>query len=247
MNRILCLTSRNNLKKLKERSSTLFFPIHCFGCGREGFRLCADYLGSIRAIPMFLCVGCGRASPGGLTHERCRSLTPFSAMLSPYHYADPRVRGLIKEFKYRGAKDIEKHLAGLTASGVRSLAPLFPKNATACPCRSMLRARERAALSQAATIAAVAAQTLNLQISKPLSRVRRTEEQARLSSAERAENCRAPLSAQRRSLVIISSLPMTSSPSGATMRAAAEELKKAGAHQSGRLRPGTGQGDRLIS
>ena len=40
------------------------FPIFCLGCEREGVWLCSDCQSAIRPLPLFLCPGCGRMSPG---------------------------------------------------------------------------------------------------------------------------------------------------------------------------------------
>ncbi len=239
------LADGKKFEQIKRAFLDALFPIHCFGCESEGVRLCADCLSSIRVMPLMLCPGCGRAAPGGRTHAACRAKTPLAALVSPYHYADPRLRGLIKEYKYHGARDIERLLSGLTAAGVRALLPFLPRAAQIVP-MPLYPARERArGFNQASVLGAVVAQTLGGKMEKPLSRIRRTDEQARLSVLERMENChRAFSSAPVSGICLLIDDVVTS---GATMRAAAEELKKAGAHEVVGFALAHGRGDAFRS
>lgn len=219
------------------------FPIHCLGCGKEGGWLCADCFSAIRPLPLFLCPGCGRESAGGTTHPRCAKLTPLSALISPYHYADPSVRRLIKEYKYHGATEIEKILIGLTVSGVNKLRTLFPGSAVVAPMPlHASRERERG-FNQSATIGGAVASVLGAKMSAHLKRVRRTEEQARLSPEERDENCRRAFSCSPiEGDVILVDDVITS---GETMRAAASALRAAGADRVIGFALAHGRGDRL--
>jgi ComF family protein len=221
------------------------FPIHCLGCGKEGGWLCADCLGAVRISPLLLCPGCGRFSPAGTTHRACDKSTPLDALVSFYHYADPVLRGLVKEYKYHGAADIENILAGLTAAGVRSHRTFFSEKAVVVPMPlHPSRERERG-FNQAAAIGAATARALGVATAQPLSRVRRTAEQARLSAAQRGENCdRAFKSVPLVGEIILVDDVITS---GATMAAAAKALKKAGAQRVTGFAFAHGSGDRFRS
>lgn len=231
------------IQKIKRAFLDALFPIYCLGCEREGVWLCADCLSAIRPQPLFLCPGCGFESPGGTTHLRCLSLTPLSALVSPYHYAEPAVRRLIKEYKYHGATEIENILIGLTASGVNKLRTLFPAMAIVVP-MPLHGSRERArGFNQAAVLGGVVSRTLGFEMSMPLKRLRRTEEQARLETAERHENCRGAFScAPVAGDVILVDDVITS---GATMSAAAAALRAAGAEHVVGFALAHGRGDRL--
>jgi len=229
--------------KAKRAFLDALFPIYCAGCRREGYWLCPDCTAAIRIMPLFLCPGCGRLSPGGMTHPRCSTLTPLSALVSPYHYANPSIRRLIKDYKYHGALPIERLLVGLTGNGARSLRTLFPQEAVIVP-MPLYGSRERErGFNQAATLARALGQALSLKVAMPLSRIRRTEEQARLTSAERRENCQrafacTPLAGD---YILVDDVVT----SGATMRAAAEALKKAGARRVTGFALAHGRGDRF--
>lgn len=219
--------SKEKYLKVKRAFLDALFPIHCLGCGKEGKWACPDCMSSIRLMPMYLCPGCGRSAIGGITHDKCKKLTPLNGLISPYHYANPLVRKLIKEYKYHGAKEIGQIISGLTSSGSRALFTLLPTGAkvVAMPLHS---SRERwRGFNQTTMIGQTVADVLRASIASPLKRVKKTEEQARLSVAERAKNCNQAFVCERiRGDIILVDDVITS---GATLRAAAEALKKAGA------------------
>lgn len=181
-----------------------------------------------------------------MTHSRCRGASGLDALVSPYHYANPALRRLIKEFKYRGSPEIGNIIVNLTSASAQSLFTLFPKEAVVVPL-PLHRSRERQrGFNQAATIGKALADALDLHMSPLLVRVRRTEEQARLSTAERMENCRRAFSAPREiagHVVLVDDVVT----SGATMSAAAEAIKRAGALSVTGFALAHGRGDRFES
>jgi ComF family protein len=229
--------------KIKRALLDALFPIHCLGCEKEGCWLCPDCRGAICAKPLFLCPGCGCFSPGGTTHVRCAERTPLSALVSPYHYANPTVRRLIKEYKYHGAAEIEKILIALTVSASEKMRTLLPQHATvvALPLHA---SRERMrGFNQAATIANALAGVIGAKTGTSLKRLKRTEEQARLKTAERHENCQKAFSSTpiAGDVVLVDDVIT----SGATMRAAAMALKEAGARTVTGFALAHGRGNRL--
>jgi len=232
-----------NFDLIKRAFLDALFPIYCLGCGKEGGWLCADCQSAICAKPLFLCPGCGLASVGGTVHRRCADAAPLAALISPYHYADPKVRRLIKEYKYHGAAEIERVLRGLTAAGVDKLRTIFPSPATVVPMPlHASRERERG-FNQAATIGDAVSKTLGLEMASPLKRRKRTEEQARLDTPARRENCQnAFTSSPVAGDIILVDDVITS---GETMRAAAQALRDAGARRVFGFALAHGRGDRL--
>jgi len=218
------------------------FPIFCLGCEREGVWLCSDCQSAIRPLPLFLCPGCGRMSPGGTTHLRCANATPLSALISPYHYASPVIRGLIKDYKYHGAHDIEKIITASRSPASTNCAR-FPSRRFGDGHAAAPLPRARRGFNQAATIAAAVSRALQTETISPLKRKKRTEEQARLTPAERRENCRrAFVSAPVTGDIILVDDVVTS---GETLAAAASALKAAGARRVFAFALAHGRGDRL--
>ncbi len=239
------LNSTNKFERIKRAFLDALFPIYCLGCGQEGGWLCVDCHSAIAAKPLFLCPGCGLVSAGGVVHSCCLDNTPLAALISPYHYADPKVRRLIKEYKYHGAGEIKRILCGLTAAGVGKLKTLFPATAVVIPVPlHAARERERG-FNQAATIGGVVAETLGLAAATPLTRRKKTEEQARLDTAERRANCQQAFS----SLPVAGDVILVDDvvTSGETMRAAAQALREAGARRVFGFALAHGRGDRLIN
>jgi ComF family protein len=204
------------------------FPVYCVGCREEGKILCVNCRSAICRAPLFICSGCGRASPGGVTHSACHDDTPLHALLAPYPYANPLVRNLIKNFKYRGGEEAKKIVFDLSAASVAQLGQFFPKDAVvaALPLHGR-RERERG-FNQAETIGRAVAEALEFKyVSDLVRRDRPTDEQARLPFSERAENCLNVFSSRpvAGNVILVDDVVTT----GATMKAAALAIRAAGA------------------
>jgi ComF family protein len=196
-------------------------------------------------MPLNLCPACGSESAGGTRHQCCHDDSSLNALVSPYHYANPLLRGLIKDYKYHGAVDIEKILAALAMAGTRALKTRFPPTA-AVVAMPLHDARERRrGFNQADCLARAVAASLGLAVIKPLARIRRTGEQASLSPEERQNNCRqafrcAPVSGN---IILVDDVVT----SGETMEAAAETIKIAGASSVTGFALAHGAGDQLLN
>ena len=221
------------------------FPIYCFGCQKEGCWVCTDCHSVIKIAPLNLCPGCGLASAGGMTHVACRGLTSLDALVSPYHYANPVLRALLKEYKYHGAVEIEKILSGFASAAVFKTRTFFPGKAVVVP-MPLHPSRERMrGFNQSMSLTKSIAQTLSFAVAEPVSRVRRTSEQALLTTTERNINCREAF----KSINITGEVVLVDDvvTSGATMNAAAKALKMAGAARVIGFALAHGSGDRLRS
>ncbi len=213
--------------KIKRAFLDALFPIHCCGCGREGAAACPSCLASLRIHPLNLCPGCGLVSPGGMAHARCRPDSALDGLVSPYHYADPFVRALIKEYKYRGAAEAGNALANLVHAGASALITALPRDAKVVP-MPLHASRERMrGFNQAECLAASVARVLETPVARPLARKKRTREQARLEIGERQKNCKDAFASQPvdGDYILVDDVVTT----GATMKAAALALKEAGA------------------
>lgn len=176
---------------------------------------------------MFLCSGCGRFSAGGATHSHCADRTPLTGLIALYHYANPTVRGLIKEYKYHNAQEIEEPLEKLLLAGLLPLKRLVPEGVTVVSVPLHISRERDRGFNQASRLGRFVAKGLGLEYSAPLKRTRKTFEQAKLSVPERAENCLQAFVSQPVSgdFLLIDDVVTT----GATFKAAAIALKAAGA------------------
>jgi ComF family protein len=206
------------------------FPVYCVGCNKEGNILCANCRSAIYRAPLFVCSACGRSSPGGTTHLVCRSATPLAALIAPYPYANPLVRKLIKNFKYRGAGESKKIIENLAASSANALRQLFPAAATVVAMPLHPRRERERGFNQSEIIGRAVAEALGLKFDAELvRRVRRTDEQARLPFRQRAENCANAFCAKSASgtIILVDDVVTT----GATMKAAAKAIRAGGAER----------------
>jgi ComF family protein len=231
------------MKNMKRAFLDALFPIHCVGCAVEGAPICADCLATIRVMPLNLCPGCGRTSAAGMTHPSCFRDSRLDALISPYHYANPLTRALIKDFKYHGANEVERVLVGLAGAGVRALKTQFPPNACVTPVPLHPSRERQRGFNQAERIGRAVATALGSPFADPLTRVRRTSEQAKLEIGQRRKNCLGAFFAdQAEGDYILVDDVVTS---GETMKAAAKALKEAGARSVIGFALAHGQGDTL--
>jgi ComF family protein len=221
---------RAGLSRLLRFALDAVFPVYCVGCNREGNILCANCRSAIYRAPLLVCSACGRFSPGGITHSACRTATPLAALIAPYPYANPLVRKLIKNFKYRGSGESKKIVENFSASSVNALRLMFPAAATVVAMPLHPRRERERGFNQSEIIGRAVAEALGFEFDAGLvRRVRRTDEQARLPFHERAENCANAFYAKPASgtIVLVDDVVTT----GATMKAAALALRAAGAER----------------
>ncbi len=138
------------------------FPIFCLGgCGAEGEWVCANCRSMLVPNLFTLCPGCAKSSDGGRTHEQCFARTKLAAVISPYPYAQPLVREIIKHYKYHHIDSLEPLIQGLASSSAQKFQTLFPTKPRIVPLplhRSRLRQR---GFNQAERIAQAVARALN--------------------------------------------------------------------------------------
>ncbi len=85
------------------------FPKRCVGCGRIGQYICHSCRKLV--IPIApnecICPMCGNPAIGGVTHPRCRTRYGLDG-LSSFFYYNQIVRAAIKEIKYRFVSDLAR-------------------------------------------------------------------------------------------------------------------------------------------
>lgn len=219
---------------LRHAAATLaeaLFPRRCSGCERTGSILCPACAATVPLVPTPQCGRCGRPLPAGAACPTCREFPlALDGIRSVYRYASP-LKEALGRFKYVGARVagadlgplLTAHLAAhpLPVDGVAPV-PLHPNR---------LRAR---GFNQAEALANGMAATAGLPLLlHAVERVRDTPPQARQPSrAHRHANMQAafradPAVVAGRSILLVDDVCTT----GATLNAAAEALKAAGAAQ----------------
>lgn len=211
------------------RLCTLLFPLRCLLCGdpgQAGFDLCAACR---RDLPWSgtACHRCALPLPAGegvapLCGQCQQRKSPLSAVHATFLYGAP-VDGLLRRFKFHQDLAAGRLLSQLMVSQVP--AGLRPQALVALPLHTA-RLRQRG-YDQALELARPLARELGLPLCAGLRRARATAAQSELDAAARRRNVRA-------AFTVTGSLPahvalvddvMTT---GATLRAAATALRKAG-------------------
>ncbi len=206
----------------------LLFPPQCAGCGRQGVRWCQDCQHKVLPVPQPFCPLCGLpvSAPGRCL--KCQAQPPaFDALRSWAVFAAP-LRQALHSLKYRRNLGLGESLARQMApfvSGLEWKADVFlpvPLSAS--------RLRERG-YNQVGLVARPLALLLGWRyLPQALTRIRETRSQVGLTPTERRANVRDAFRArtslvQGRRVVLVDDVATT----GATLDAAAQALRRAGA------------------
>lgn len=181
------------------------FPERCAVCGLYGSWLCPKHQG----LPP--------APPNQVTYQFVDKVFVVTA------YSDPKVQKLIEAFKFQGLKSIAQGM------GVHMATKLKDKPVVLCPIplhwrRWWWRGYNQADyLARAICVVDPEHQKLSL-----LKRIKPTQQQARLSKPDRAQNMRAAFEYIGQTIPEMVYLVDDVVASGATLEAAAQALKAAG-------------------
>ncbi|MBI4991014.1 ComF family protein [Candidatus Gottesmanbacteria bacterium] len=226
------------------------FPRRCVGCGKIGNYFCKQCRSKIESITHPVCPVCGGPAIDGATHPRCQTRYSLDGLTSFFRY-DGAIRKAVKAIKYRFVSDLAKEFISLipnsrlsgihdavfvhpsqTASGQLSInnyqsailipIPLHP---------SRLRFR---GFNQAEVLGRLLAKRLNIPMKiGVLKRIRKTIPQVEMKDRKkRLKNMEDVFAAfpnilisQYLNILLFDDVFTT----GATLRAAANVLKRAGA------------------
>ena len=212
----------------------LIFPKRCVNCGRFGQYICATCRRLVRpiAINESICPVCERSAIDGATHPRCKSRYSLDGLTVFFHYDGP-IRHAVKSLKYRHVSDLALEFVSLIPSVLLShIQTVIGGQATLIPIplhTARLRAR---GYNQAEVLGRIVALRLLMPIHTDiLYRTRATVPQvATKSRKERLRNMNGvfglkQVSIAGKTIVLFDDVFTT----GATMRSAAQVLKKHGA------------------
>jgi len=213
----------------------LLFPRRCVGCGKIGKYFCQKCSLSIRPITQFICPICGRSAISGITHPGCQTLYTLDGLTSFFHYGGT-IRQAVKLLKYRFASDLTEEFIDLIPSNsLNQLTKLLTNKASLVPIPlhpSRLRFR---GFNQAEVLGRFLAKRMNISFVKDiLKRVKKSKPQVemkdrkkRLSNMEGVFNVNNLTMRQFNNVTIL--LFDDVFTTGATLRSAANTLKRAGA------------------
>lgn len=221
----------------------IIFPKRCLNCGRFGKYFCDRCVAAIQTIEASetICPVCERLAFGGMTHPRCQTKYSLDGLTSIFHY-DGIVREAVKTLKYRLVTDLAKEfISFIPISFFDELTKYQIDEVSLIPIPlHVSRLRDRG-FNQAEVLAQFIVRRLNIPIRTDiLRRVIKTVPQVEMKDRkERLKNMKHVFS-------IYNSLPRLQAgkfqihnssiilfddvfTTGATMRAAGDTLKRAGA------------------
>ena len=205
---------------------SFLFPPRCVSCNCSGVWLCRNCMHRLSYASYQCCVVCGKPAIGGYTHPACETRYTASRGLSAFEYQEP-LREAIHNAKYRGTWGIFMELVEHAVGWLDLMEVQFLPDTVLVPVPlHYLRKWERG-YNQSHIIAKYLAKNLSLPFEPHwLVRTRYTKSQALLSKEVRHGNvkgafqCTANL--RGKNILLVDDVFST----GATLRAAAKELKK---------------------
>lgn len=204
------------------------FPKCCLGCGRFGKYFCDRCREVIKTIATneARCPMCGKPAIDGVTHPRCQTRYSLDGLISYFHY-EGVIRQAVKTLKYRCVSDLAFEFVSLTPAPHAS-------RATSCVLVPIPLHRSRfmeRGFNQAEVLGRLVAEQLHIPVCTDiLKRVKKTVPQVSMKKREaRLANMQGVFAVRYTSVserVVLFDDVFTT---GATMRSAANALKRAGA------------------
>lgn len=212
----------------------LIFPKRCLTCWRFGKYFCNRCASIVRVIGTSetICPICERPAIGGLTHPRCQSKYSLGGLTSIFRY-DGIVKKAVKTLKYRRVTDLAKEFITLVPQPFfLEVTKLLTNKASLIPIPlHPSRYRDRG-FNQAEILGRLFANRLNIPIQTDiLRRVKKTVPQVEMKDRkERLQNMKDVFELNHSTIKSSSHIILFDDvfTTGATMRAAAETLKRAG-------------------
>lgn len=210
------------------------FPKHCVSCSRVGRYFCEQCRKQIRLVAQneAICPVCGRLAIDGVTHPKCQTRYSLDGLTSFFHYDGP-VRAAIKSLKYRHVSDLAAEFFSLISQSHLDYVTKRRSNDLLIPIPLHLYRHKERGYNQAEVLGKLIAYELHIPIrTDVLERIRQTEPQVAMKDRKtRLTNMQNVFGVQKivsdvhgKSVVLFDDVFTT----GATMRSAANILKRAG-------------------
>jgi ComF family protein len=98
-----------------EKVLNIYAPSSCVGCGRQGSNLCSGCMADVPVNRFSRCFSCAKWSSDFSTCKKCRRRTPLRNVWVAAEYSG-NIKELIHQFKYERNRAAAKTLADLVAS-----------------------------------------------------------------------------------------------------------------------------------
>ncbi len=218
----------------------LIFPKRCVSCRKVGKYFCNNCTAKIKFITHQICPVCEKAAIDGATHPRCKTRYSIDGLTAFFHYEGP-IRQAVKLVKYRFVSDLAKEFISLIPiTSLQSITHL-PAQAgnlqptTLIPIPLHSSRQKFRGFNQAEVLGRLLAKRLNISVRPDiLKRIKKTTAQVEMKDRKkRLVNMEKVFSIQQ--LLTTNYQPPTILlfddvfTTGATLRSAANILKRAGA------------------
>lgn len=201
------------------------FPKTCPICGRWDRLICKKCFEEME-IGSGICMGCGKRSESGWTHDKCKEKTVFEGMISLYDWSDLNVQKVIKSIKYEFNKELLEFIVlqhrfdlGVGFDGIT--------------CVPLTKYRENwRGFNQSEVIASIIGELTGIKSGRALTKVVNNGLQSEISDRNKRMNnvrgvykMRGCVKIMGKNVILVDDVMTT----GATMEACGRELQKAGA------------------
>lgn len=218
-------------EKIKKFVLDILFPIDCIGCGSEGQWICLKCQDNLAYQKDQICIGCGRASKGGLVCTRCGKKWSLDRTLLVFNYDDKVLQKAIKALKYKYAHDIASELGQMLLKFYESK-KFAKKNIVFIPVPLHKKRFRQRGFNQAELLSRAFSSRYKVD-STLLIRKKYTKAQAKLGEEARKENikqafaCLKSDEVKNKIVVLVDDVITT----GSTLNECAKILKDAGARK----------------
>lgn len=213
----------------------LFFPKRCLGCGRVGRYFCDRCARTIRPIESneAICPVCEKSGIDGFTHPRCHTKYDIDGLTCCFHY-DGIVKKAVKAIKYRYVSDLaSEFMTAIPESIVQHVRHVVKKSTVLLPIPLHPSRWRLRGFNQAEVLGNILAESLQVPMCTDiLKRVKNTPPQVEMNNKrDRVRNMDHVFSLHTAEARISDSVILFDDvfTTGATMRAAANTLKRKGA------------------
>ena len=223
-------------EKILRASLDILFPKFCVNCGKEGAYLCEDCMSLVDVFEYQYCAFCypPKVVLDGKTCKSCRNRKKLNELFCAASYQKNIVKKMLLLFKYEPyAKELSKPLSNLIITHFQILGKT-PQIDLIIPVPLRKQKLKKRGFNQSEEIALWIAHFLKKPlIADALIKIKKTDDQMRLSGGRRQKNlenafsCARPEIIKNKKILLIDDILTT----GTTIEECACALKRAGANQ----------------
>lgn len=184
-------SSSNWLKKIKNFTLDLLFPIHCLGCQKEGIWICPDCFNSIPINNEQICPRCLKPSELGKFCPACSKNSNLKGVIVASSYQNQILKEAIHTLKYRFVQDLSLPLGKILARSLKeSIFEKYKKeDFLIIPVPLHKRRINYRGFNQASLLAKIISQEFNIPVKeKIILRTKHTSPQTELKAEQRRSN-----------------------------------------------------------